>query len=147
MDSLISILRSTHYFMMIVLLVFTLFTLGKFFMKSRSQEPFGVMEDKTTLLVMILAHVQLLIGLTLLFMGPMSAHFSEMGAVMKDSYLRLMVVEHPLTMVIGVTLLTIGRVKLKKKKTSAEKFKTTLIFFGVALVLFLIRIPWSHLNG
>ena len=130
-----------------MLLVFTLFTLGKFFMKSRSDEPFGVMEDKTTLLVMILSHIQLLLGLILLFVGPMSDNFSDMGAVMKNSQLRMMIVEHPLTMIIGVAMITIGRISLKKKTTDEAKFKTAIIFFSIALVLFLIRIPWNNLHG
>ena len=147
MESFFALLKSTHYFMMVALLIFLLFTIGKFAFKKSSGEPFGTMEDKTTLLVMILAHLQLLIGLTLLFMGPTSAHFANMGEVMKDSYLRMMVVEHPLTMIIGVTMITIGRIKLKKKTEASDKFKTTIIFFAIGLVLFLSRIPWSHLNG
>lgn len=147
MDTFFALLRSTHYFVMVALLIFLVFTIGKFYFKKSSGEPFGSMEDKTTLIVMILAHVQLLIGIILLTVGPMSANFANMGAVMKDSYLRMMVVEHPMTMIIGVTLITIGRIKLKKKTEDADKFKTAMIFFAIGLVLFLIRIPWSHLNG
>lgn len=147
MDTFFAILRSTHYFVMVGILIFLVFTIGKFSFKKSSGDAFGVMEDKTTLIVMILAHVQLLIGIILLTVGPMSGNFANMGAVMKDSYLRMMVVEHPLTMIIGVTLITIGRIKLKKKTESADKYKTAIIFFSIALVLFLIRIPWSHLNG
>lgn len=147
MDSLISTFRSTHYFLMVALLVFLIFTIGKFAFKKSDGSKFGNMEDKTTLLVLILSHIQLLIGLTLLFMGPMADNFADMGAVMKNSYLRMMTVEHPLTMIIGVALITIGRVKIKKKEDDGAKFKTIIIFYSIALVLFLSRIPWSHLNG
>jgi hypothetical protein len=147
MDTFFTMLRSTHYFVMVALLIFLVFTIGKFAYKKSTGESFGSMEDKTTLIVMILAHVQLLIGIVLLIGGPMSGNFADMGAVMKDSYLRMMVVEHPMTMILGVTMITIGRIKLKKKTEAVDKYKTAIIFFAIGLILFLIRIPWSHLNG
>ena len=147
MESLFSTFRTAHYFLMVALLVFLIFTIGKFAFKKSDGSPFGAMEDKTTLLVFILSHIQLLLGLFLLFVGPMSNNFSHMGDVMKDSYLRMMTVEHPLTMIIGVTLITMGRIKMKKKPEAADKYKTIIIFYSIALVLFLSRIPWSHLNG
>jgi uncharacterized membrane protein len=147
MDSFFSTLRSGHYFLMVALLVFLVFTIGKFAFKKSRNEPFGAYENTNTLIVMILAHIQLLIGLTLLFAGPTSAHFANMGEVMKDSSLRMMVVEHPFTMILGVVMITIGRIKLKKKTESGDKFKTAITFFAIGLVLFLIRIPWNQLHG
>lgn len=72
---------------------------------------------------------------------------SNMGTVMKDATTRLLVIEHPLTMLIAVVLITIGRAKAKKKTTDSSKFLTTAIFFGIALVLILVRIPWDRING
>jgi len=147
MDTLFDTLRSTHYFMMVALLVFLLFTIGKFAFKLNGKEPFGAMEDKTTLMVMILAHTQLLLGLVLLFFGPASAHFADMGEVMKNSATRMMVVEHPMMMILGVVMITIGRIKLKKKTEAKDKYKTVVIFFAIGLVFFLSRIPWGQLHG
>lgn len=147
MDSLFTIFKTTHYYLMVALLVFLIFTIGKFAFKKSDKSPFGDMEDKTTLVVFILSHIQLLVGLFLLFVGPMSNNFSHMGDIMKDSYLRMMTVEHPLTMIIGVAMITIGRIKMKKKPEADAKYKTIIIFYAIALVLFLSRIPWSHLNG
>jgi len=132
---------------MLALLIFLVFTIGKFAFKKFGNEPFGEMENKTTLLVMILAHIQLILGLFLLTVGPMSAHFADMGAAMKDSQIRMMLVEHPLSMILGVTMITIGRIKLKKKTTDDSKLMTVIIFFSIALILFLIRIPWNNLHG
>lgn len=147
MESFYAVLKSTHYFMMLMLLIFTLFNIGIFAYKRWSKELFGVLEDKVTLLVMILAHIQLLLGLVMLFIGPYAEHFSSMDEVMKDSNLRLMVVEHPFTMILGVVMITIGRIKLKKKEMDADKYKTAIIFFTIGLIFFVARIPWSHING
>ena len=147
MESFYTGLKSTHYFMMLMVLIFTLFNIGIFAYKRYSKEPFGVLEDKVTLLVMILAHTQLVLGFILLAVSPLAENFSEMGSVMKDSYLRLMLIEHPFTMIFGVVMITIGRIKLKKKELDADKYKTAIIFFSIALIFFVARIPWSHING
>jgi cytochrome b561 len=70
----------------------------------------------------------------------------NMGDVMKDSYSRLLMIEHPLTMLIAITLLTIGRAKIKRETDSDKRYKQVFIFFGIALVLIVIRIPWQYIN-
>lgn len=147
MTEFYTMLKSTHYFVMLALLVILIRNIGMFLYKRYSKASFGNMEDKSTLIALIIAHVQLLLGVALLFMSPLSANFAEMGAVMKDSYLRLMLIEHPTTMILGVVFVTIGRVRLKKKTTDDAKYKTAIIFFSIALVLFLARIPWAYING
>ena len=66
-----------------------------------------------------------------------------MGNVMKNSILRSNIVEHPLTMIIAVTLITMGYSKHKKKLTSKPKFKRLAIFYTLALILVLAKIPWN----
>jgi hypothetical protein len=66
-----------------------------------------------------------------------------MGTVMKDSVLRLNAVEHPMVMILVVVFVTIGYSKHKKKLVSTPKFKTLAIFYTIALVLMLSRIPWD----
>jgi hypothetical protein len=91
-------------------------------------------------------HIQLFIGLAWYFMSPAYKHLKEigMGAAMKDSLTRLLAVEHPLLMLIAIVLITIGFSKHKKKDTAAAKFKTISIYYGIALVFVLSRIPWSQ---
>ena len=62
---------------------------------------------------------------------------------MANKALRNLVVEHPLTMIIAVALVTIGYSKHKKKLTSKPKFKLLAIFYTLALVLVLAKIPWN----
>ena len=62
---------------------------------------------------------------------------------MKNSTLRSNILEHPLTMIIAIALITIGYSKHKKKLTSAAKFKTIAIFYTIALLLVLAKIPWK----
>jgi hypothetical protein len=45
-------------------------------------------------------------------------------------------------MIIAWILVHAGRVSVKKATTSPAKFKKSLLFFGIALLLILIAIPW-----
>jgi hypothetical protein len=62
---------------------------------------------------------------------------------MKDSAIRLILVEHALVNIIAVVLITIGFSKHKKKTESVSKYKTIAIFYTLALVFLLSRIPWE----
>lgn len=94
---------------------------------------------------LIVSHIQLLIGLAWYFMSPWyKALKSDAGEVMADKTARLLAVEHPIMMILAIVLITIGWSKYKKKTESGAKFKTFAIFYGLALVLILSRIPWSN---
>lgn len=63
---------------------------------------------------------------------------------MKNSVLRLNAVEHPMMMIIAVILITVGYSKQKKKLVSNGKFKTIVIFYILALIVILGRLPWAQ---
>lgn len=103
-----------------------------------------------TKVTFILSHVQLLIGLSVLFLGDRAtALFSQdaaMKTIMGDSELRLAFVEHPVTMILAIVMLTLGYVGSKKLTGSAQA-KRISIFYGIGLLLILIRIPWQTWLG
>jgi hypothetical protein len=45
-------------------------------------------------------------------------------------------------MIIAWILVHIGRASVKRADTDAAKHKRMLIFFGIALLLILVSIPW-----
>lgn len=97
------------------------------------------------LFTLIVSHIQLLIGLGWYFMSPWyKALKANGGEVMGDKGARLLAVEHPIMMILAIVLITIGWSKHKKKTTDSSKFKTFTIFYGLALLLILSRIPWSN---
>lgn len=129
------------YLVVLVLVITTINSLVGFF----SKKEYGANDFRISLFTLIVSHIQLLIGIVIYFVAPYFKAFSEvgMGGVMKDSTLRLYLVEHPLIMIIAVTLITIGYSKHKKKLTSHPKFKTLAIFYTLALIFVLSRIPWN----
>lgn len=102
-------------------------------------------DRQIALIALIFSHIQLLLGLVLLFTSPYmeAAKASGMGAVMKDATLRLYLVEHPLTNIIALALITIGWSKHKKELTDAGKFKKIGWMYAIGLLLLLTRIPYS----
>lgn len=103
-------------------------------------------DRKMGLLGLIPAHLQWVIGIVLYFVSPNGISRATEG-FMKDSGSRLYVLEHPLMMIIAVVLITIGYSKAKRQLNSGNGFKTMAIFYGLALVLILSRIPWISWPG
>lgn len=136
------------YWAYLVLLVLIIAAVNAI-IKTIGDKEYEASDFRKSLFTLIVSHIQLLIGLVLYFVSPRLQLFSElgMGEIMKDAVNRLYLVEHPLVNIIAVALITIGYSKHKKKLTSKAKLKTIAIFYTIALVLFLSRIPWSTWLG
>jgi membrane protein insertase Oxa1/YidC/SpoIIIJ len=105
---------------------------------------FTATDNKAGLFFMITCDIQLLVGLVVyFFFSPKAqAGLANMGAAMKDSTLRFFAVEHAFMAIIAIALVHIGKSKVKKAATDAQKHKLALIFYGIALVLIFVLIPW-----
>lgn len=91
-------------------------------------------------------HLNLLIGLVLyVFLSPIvETAFQDFGAAMRNPQVRFWAVEHILTNIIAVVVATVGRSKAKKAVDAVRKHKLTAIFYTIAFILLLIRIPWGE---
>lgn len=105
-----------------------------------SKKEFTPNDRKVALFGLIGIHIQLLVGMVLYFLSPLG--FASLGN-MADKAIRLTSLEHPLINIVAIVLITIGWSKHKKLTTSATKFKTFSIYYGIGLVLILSRIPWG----
>ncbi|MGB6267484.1 MAG: hypothetical protein WBF67_00610 [Olleya sp.] len=139
MYSTVKMLHS--YWAYLVLFMIVVATFNAIY-KTITKKEYEALDFRMSLFTLIVSHIHLLIGIVLWFA---SDYFSEMsmGEIMKNATMRSNVVEHPLAMIIAVTLITIGYSKHKKKLTSGKKLKTIAIFYTLALVLVLAKIPWK----
>lgn len=138
-----TVLNLHSYWAYLVLVMLLLASLNALF-KSFSDKEYTAKDFRISLFTLIVSHIQLLIGLVLYFVSPRFELWSELGGeVMSNSLARLYLVEHPFVNILAIALITIGYSKHKKKLTSNSKLKTIAIFYTIALVLFLSRIPWS----
>jgi len=138
------IIKTLHsYWAYLVLLVLIIAVINSL-IKTFGDKEYEAKDFRISLFTLIVSHIQLLIGIILYFVSPRIELFSEgMGEIMKNSVDRLYLIEHPIINIIAVVLITIGYSKHKKKLTSKAKLKTIAVFYTIALVLFLSRIPWS----
>ncbi|WP_242203834.1 hypothetical protein [Aestuariivivens insulae] len=142
-----TILNLHSYWAYLVLFVLIL-AAGNALVKSFSGKEYSPKDFRIALFTLIVSHIQLLIGLVLYFVSPRFDLWSELGGgVMGNAIARLYLVEHPLVNIIAIALITIGYSKHKKKLTSQAKLKVLAIFYSIALVLLLSRIPWSTWMG
>ena len=95
---------------------------------------------------MALFHTQLVFGLLLyLFFSPITrSAFQDFGAAMKDSQLRYWAVEHSFIMILSVLIAQFGRIRTKKAHSALNKHRNTAIYFTMALILIVSRIPWDQ---
>ena len=134
---MIKTLHSYWAYIVVAVLVFTVINAIVGFIQKKE---FTHKEFRLGLFSLITTHTQLLLGFLVYFIGGFQKGLGDM----KDSSVRLLALEHPLMMIIAIVLITVGWSKHKKQVKSESKFKTFIIFYGIALLLILSRIPWSN---
>lgn len=127
------------YLTLLLIVIAALNALFKFFGKKE----FHPLDFRISLFTLIVSHIQLLLGIVLLFAYLNVLSGTGMKEIMGNKVMRSNVVEHPLMMLIAVILITVGYSKHKKKLTSVPKFKTIAIFYTLALIFVLAKIPWA----
>ena len=134
-------LLHTHHWLRYLALILIIVSLVKAVIDLKHKGE-SIKSKKSELYTMIIFHIQLLTGLILFFVSPKIALAMEnMGTAMKDSASRLVLIEHPLIMLIALVLVTVGYMKLKAIDDRAKYGKTVLIYYGIATILVLSRIP------
>jgi hypothetical protein len=89
--------------------------------------------------------IQLLVGLVLYAISPLTrSAFQDFGAAMGISSLRFFAIEHVVYMLLAVVFAHLGSALPKRAQDSQGKFMRAAIFFGLALLLILLGIPWSR---
>ena len=90
-----------------------------------------------------IAHIQLVIGITLYTQSPIIKYFwhnfNEVIHHLDTAFFGLL---HIILMLIAIILITIGSALSKRKISDKEKFKTMLVWFSVSLLIIFIAIPW-----
>jgi hypothetical protein len=94
-------------------------------------------------LSLIVAHLQLVLGLILYFISPKVIF---QAASMKDAVTRFFLVEHISLMLIAIVIMTISF--SRNKGLLHDRSKATKLFYSylIAFVLIMISIPWPFRN-
>jgi hypothetical protein len=128
------ILKSAHsgwrYVVFFLLLIAVIQALTGWFGKKTYTEG----NRKLNVFTLISAHIQLLFGIVLYFLSPLTK--GPMG----DAMYRYWKAEHISIMVIAIILITVGNAKSKKVTDAVAKHKTIAIFFGLAFIFIVAAI-------
>lgn len=133
-----------HSFLRWVILILLLIAIYKNF--SDRDKSFTPGHKKIGLFLMISADLILLVGLYQWAFGKtwglVSIQTRGFAAVMKDPVARFFAVEHMVGMIIAIILIHIGYSYSKKNIPDTVKHKRAIVFFGLALLIILVCIPW-----
>lgn len=135
---------SLRYF---ILLFIVLTVLDAIVALSTGRPAYGKTSKLLALLALIFTHVQVVLGLVLYFIGARG--FNAMMTVpgfMSEPAIRFFAVEHVVMMIIAVTLITIGYSRAKRQSADRKKYSGLLVFYGIALVIIFVMIPWPFLK-
>ena len=137
-------IKDIHSYWAYIVVIILTFAVVNAIMGLTQKKQFTHKDLRIGLFTLIVTHLQLLIGLAWYFMSPWYKSMKAEGITASN---RLLAVEHPIIMVLAIILITIGWSKHKKQTTDGGKFKMFTIFYGLALLLILSRIPWSNWIG
>ncbi len=129
------ILKSAHsgwrYIVFLLLIIAVVKALSGWFGNKTYTEG----DRKLNVFTLISAHIQLLLGLAVYFVGGWYKADSTGSAAIR--YFKM---EHISMMVIAIVLITVGNSKSKKIAEAVAKHRTIAIFFGLALIIIIVSI-------
>lgn len=121
-----------------LLLLAMILAVGGAYASWKAKGKYGVKNKMINLVTMILMHTQLLIGFILYFGRKHYEGFSHMDIPLA----RFLAIEHMIGMLVAITLVTIGRKRAEASESDTAKHRKILLWYGIALLLVLISIPW-----
>lgn len=132
-----------HSFLRWIILI--LLVLAVFKNLADRHKPFTAGHKKVALFTLICADLLLLIGLYQWAFGHWGLEAirqAGMGEIMKSPVARFFAVEHFAAMLIAIILIHVGYTYVKKNIGDNVKHKRVLLYYGLALLIILISIPW-----
>lgn len=102
--------------------------------------PFGPLDERVKVWLLIMAHTQLLLGLTLYVVSPLVQFSAE---TMKSAEYRYWTVEHITMMILAIILITLSHFTTKKLTEAKAKHKRVFLYNVFALLFIVMAIAQS----
>ncbi|RYY52497.1 MAG: hypothetical protein EOO09_21250 [Chitinophagaceae bacterium] len=134
-----------HNLLRWVIVLLVLLSIVKAFTGWQSKRVFTAGDKRVWLFTLIFSHINFLVGIYLLLLGPygaLKADLPEGTSIMKDKFLRFFWIEHPVMMLLSIVFVTIGYGMSKKGVSDTVKFRKAFWFFLIAFILILAAVPW-----
>lgn len=140
MQTLLDNLHSYNRYLIFAALLWVLY---RSFSGWLGNKPFEKADNTASLVLLTLAHLQLLIGLIMYFFT--SPYTTTAGLSMKDPWVRYFKAEHIAAMVIAVGLIQAGRSISKAAGTPERKHKMLAIYTAVAALIIISTLAMKGL--
>lgn len=144
MHQIINSLHSYNRYLILIALVLVLY---RSWTGWKGRKPFEKLDNTASVALLGLAHLQALLGLIQYFGTStiVQSAMADMGAAMKNSWLRYFAVEHATMMLIAIACIQIGRSLSKKATDHNVKHKKLAIWTTVATVLIVATLAMKGL--
>ncbi len=124
----------------LIVLIYSIyrFSIAKIYKKtfSKTDQLFSQLTDK-------LIQLQLVIGIVLYIVSPLLSGFWKQDEKFSEyTDQQFFGIIHAIMMFIAVSLISAGIALSKREFSDNMKYKKLIIFFGLALLIILIAIPW-----
>ena len=137
------ILLAIHSSLRWLVLASLLYALYRAYRGWFAHKPFTRLDNTVRHTTATIAHIQLVIGIWLYFVSPVSRYFlNNFTAAVHERQTRFFGMEHSTMMLVAIIVITLGSALAKRKPTDQAKFKTIALWFTVALLVILSSIPW-----
>jgi hypothetical protein len=132
-----------HSIMRWLVLTSLLYAIYRAYKGYTSDVPFSKTDNAIRHWTATIAHIQLVIGITLYTQSPIIKYFwHNFNEAINSLYTTFFGILHIVLMLTAIILITIGSALSKRKTTDREKFKTMLVWFSISLLIIFIAIPW-----
>ncbi|GAA0547935.1 hypothetical protein [Chitinophaga japonensis] len=130
-------LHSLFRWLVVISLAYAIFRACRGYISAR---PFTRTDNAVRHWTATIAHVQLMIGMTLYTQSPVVQYYWKHAGA--GSEMRFYGLIHIFIMLTAIALLTVGSALAKRKPTDRERFRTMFTWFLLAFILIFIAIPW-----
>jgi hypothetical protein len=138
-----NIVLSIHSFFRWLVLISLLYALYRSYTGWFTNSTFSKLDNFTRHTTATIAHIQLILGLSLYFISPLVSYFlHHYTEALHDREMRFFGMEHITMMLIAISIITIGSILAKRKQADKQKFKTMAVWYTIALLVILTSVPW-----
>jgi hypothetical protein len=140
-----SFLLSLHSLLRWLLLIFLLYAILRAYYGYYSKSNFGTTDNAIRHWTATIGHVQLIVGMLLYLRSPVVTAFRQQYSTAASAgypEAGFFGWIHISLMVLAIVVLTIGSAMAKRRPDSRSQYRTMLYWFGAALLIILLAIPW-----
>lgn len=142
---LYSIILPLHSILRWLVVIAALAVVGRALYAWLTKKDWTALDDRLGMLFPMVLDIQVLVGLILYFSSPITqAAMRNFSGAMKNTDMRFFALDHVFIMIIALVIAHIGRAISRKAVGAPAKHRAAALFFGLAILVVLLAIPWSR---